>query len=475
MISSLDAARVRSWLQVNGFPEAPPAPKLTVRRTAVLVAVFVGLVIVQLARLWSSHPLNTLWGEDGAIFLKDAMQQGFWTALTTPYNGYLQVSSRIVAEPVSHLPVDWFAPAMAVSGAAMVAAYAFVIWRASSGHVRNAYLRGTMTTLVVLLPIVGVETLDNVVNTIWFLFFLAFWLLLWRPATIAGASAAGLLLFLAAVSNGGTLLLLPLWLLRLFVTRDRRDRVVVGGFAIGVAAQLALSWHSLNQFGEKGAYTSGHSVCDLSKTCGGSAVHWSLLPGYVQRVLGGAVAGQSVGGYLWVHLGTAFEVLLAAGLLVFVAVALREGSGRVRFFVPVTVLASLAVYLVSGTLRWSSGGLFFTWPHGVSNASASHYMVVPTLLLLSGIFVFLDDQPRSVSPATWTRVRISGASFLMLIALSSFAVGDGTLRGTPSWSGQLASARLRCTHIHVRSVNVDIDPSSGYFTIPMPFTCERLE
>ena len=227
MIFSLDAARVRSWLQVNAFPAAPPAPRLTVRRTAILVTVFVGLVVIQLARLWSSHPLNSLWGEDGFIFLKDAMQKGFWTSIITPYNGYLQVSSRIVAEPVSRLPVDWFAPAMAVSGAVIVAGYVFVIWRASAAHIRTTYLRATMAALVVLLPIVGVETLDNVVNTIWFLFFLSFWILLWRPATIAGASAAALLLFLAAVSNGGTLILLPLWLLRVFAIRDGRDGVVV--------------------------------------------------------------------------------------------------------------------------------------------------------------------------------------------------------------------------------------------------------
>ncbi len=474
MISSLDVVRARSWLQVNAFPEAPPAAKLTVRRAAVLVAAFAGLVIVQLARMWSSHPLNTIWAEDGGIFLKDAMQRSFWTALTTPYNGYLQVSSRIVAEPISRLPVDWFAPALALSGAAMVAVYALVIWRASAAHIRSAYLRAAMTVMVVLLPIVGLETLDNVVNTIWFLFFLAFWMLLWRPATIAGASAAGLLLFLAAVSNGGTLILLPLWLLRLFVIRDRRDAVVVGGFAIGIAVQLAFSWQDLNQLGETGASASGNVACYLSRSCGGGRVHWSLFLSYLQRVVGGAVTGQGVTGYLWVHLGTAFEILLAAGLIAFVVVALRLGSGRVRFFVPLTVLASLAIFLASGDLRWSSAGLYFEWPHGISGSAGSHYMVVPTLLLLSGAFAFLDDQPRSVSSATWTRVRMSGAAFLILIALTSFAVGDQAQRGIPSWSGQLAAARLRCTQTNARSVNVDIDPSNYFFLTPLALPCARL-
>jgi hypothetical protein len=474
MISSLEPARIRSWLQVNAFPAAPPAPRLTKRRAAILLAVFVGLVIIQLARLWTSRPLNTLWGEDGFIFLKDAMQKSFWTALATPYNGYLQVSSRLVAEPVSRLPVSWFAPVMAVSGAALVATYALLIWRASAAHIRSAYLRGTMTAMVVLLPIVGVETLDNVVNTIWFLFFLSFWLLLWRPATFVGASMAGLLLFLAAVSNGGTLILLPLWLLRLFAIRDRRDGVLVSGFAIGIAVQLALSWHDLNRLGEKGAYVSSIAACELTKSCGAGHLHWSLFPAYLQRVVGGALTGQTIGGYLWVHLGTAFEILLAVCLIAFLVVVLRMGSGRVRFLVLSTVLTSLAVFLASGGLRWSSAGLYFEWPSGMSNTGESHYLVVPTLLLLSGIFAFLDDQPRSVSDTTWTRVRIGGAVFLVLIALSSFATGDQSVRGRPTWSDQLASAQLRCIRTDADTVSVDIDPSIGYVLTTIPLPCHRL-
>ena len=471
-MSRHDLTRVRSWLDVNAFPDAPPAPKLTLRRAAVLAAVFIALVIVQLARMWSSHPFNSLWGEDGPIFLNDAMQRSFASALTLPYNGYLQVSSRLVAEPVSLLPVDWFAPAMAVLGTVVVAVYALVIWRASAGHIRNAYLRAAMAAMVVLLPIVGVESLDNVVNTIWFLFFLAFWILLWRPASLAGAWVAALLLFLAAVSNGGTLLFLPLWLLRLFVIRDRRDGVVVGGFAIGVAVQLAFSWHDLNRQGEGRASIPATVACEFTKNCGG-LVHWSLLPAYFQRVVGGAVTGQSFGNYLWVHLGTAYEVVLAAGLVVFV-VTLRQRSWRIRFFVPLTLCASLGIFLVSGSLRWSSAGFAFEWPHGVANSAGSHYMIVPTLLLLSGTFAFLGDQPRSVSPRIWARVRVSGASFLILIALTSFAVGDGAVRGTPSWSGQLASAQVRCMHTHSQTVNVEIDPSAGYFANLMSIPCDRL-
>jgi hypothetical protein len=196
-----------------------------------------GSVVILLLRMWRSSPLNSIWGEDGYIFLSDAIHRGFLHSLVLPYNGYLQTSSRLVAEPISRLPVTWFAPSMAVAGAVIVTVCALLVWRSSSGLIKNPYLRAALASMVVLLPVVGVETLDNVVNTIWFLFFLTFWVLLWRPSTAAGASAAGAFLFLAAVSNGGVVLLAPLWLLRLVAVRDRRDTIMLSAFAVGIVVR----------------------------------------------------------------------------------------------------------------------------------------------------------------------------------------------------------------------------------------------
>ena len=85
--------------------------------------------------------------------------RGVTDALTTTYNGYLQTVSRLVAEPIAQLPPEMFAPAMAISGAAIVTGCAFLVWRASSGHINSPYLRAGLAALVVLLSVVGVETL----------------------------------------------------------------------------------------------------------------------------------------------------------------------------------------------------------------------------------------------------------------------------------------------------------------------------
>jgi hypothetical protein len=469
----VELASRRQWLQETVFVDAPAGPSLTLRRAAVITLIAGGSVVILLLRMWRSSPLNSIWGEDGYIFLSDAIHRGFLHSLVLPYNGYLQTSSRLVAEPISRLPVTWFAPSMAVAGAVIVTVCALLVWRSSSGLIKNPYLRAALASMVVLLPVVGVETLDNVVNTIWFLFFLTFWVLLWRPSTAAGASAAGAFLFLAAVSNGGVVLLAPLWLLRLVAMRDRRDTIMVSAFAVGIVVQFSYSWNHLNQLGEGSKVATSSAICELTKSaCSGGGLHLALLPAYAQRVVGGALAGQTVSAYLWIHLGSAFEVILAALLVLILVLVIVRTHGAPRFLVPFTVAMSILVFLVSGYQRWTSAGRLFLWPSGSSPTSNAHYMVVPSLLLLSAVFIFLDVQHLGSSAHTWSLIRGTATGLVILGALVSFNVADRQMRGTPTWSRALAAASAMCGP-GSRSEMVEINPSN-VFVIAMPIPCARI-
>jgi len=450
-MSWLDSPRVqrlRGWLDENLFPDPPPPPRITPRRAAICAALALAASGIQLARMWPSKPLETIWAEDGYTWLTDALGRGFLDVLTTPYNGYLQTLSRLVAEPVAWLPIEWYAPAMALAGASIVTGCAFVVWRASAAHIRNPYLRGTLAAMVVLLPIVGVETLDNVTNAIWFLLFAGFWVLLWRPATLKRALAAAGLVALSALSNAGAALFLPLWGLRAIAIRDRRDGVIVGGFALGLAIQLGLSAGETNLLSERGR-PRGELIPHWD---------WGLVPAYAQRVIGGALSGQEITGYVWEQVGTPLELALGAILIAFVAYAIAGPSPRTRVLVPLAVGISLATFLLSGYRRWFGGAFTLEWPHGVSNADASHYVVVPTLLLLSALFVQLDVRPRSLSATAWDALRTAVVLFIILAAIASFNVADRTTRGTPTWSEALDTARAKCADKHPGSVGVEVDP-----------------
>jgi hypothetical protein len=465
MRSNSALERLRAFLRQALFPDAPPPPPITLRRGLVCGGLALLCVVIQLARMWSSVPLNSIWAEDGHIWIPDAMSRGVLDALTTTYNGYLQTSSRLVAEPVAVLPVGWFAPVMAVCGAAIVTGCAFVVWRASAGHIKSAQLRILLAAMVVLLPVVGTETLDNVTNSIWWLLFASFWILLWRPTTFARAAAAASFILVAALSNAAIVLFAPILILRAIAARDRRDALIIGAYALGVATQLAFSWNAPVQ-GEGGAHLDPISAALFSPHW-----DWSLVPAYAQRVIGGAVAGQTINAFLWENSGTPLEVALGAALLGLVAFS-AFGPTRSRVLVPVTVAASFGMFLIIGYRRWYPFGMGFTWPHGTSNTRAAHYMVTPTLLLLSALFVQLDTRPRLVASAVWSRLRVGTVLIVLAIALASFEVGDAAIRGKPTWSDSLDAGRLQCAVADRDHVRVPIAPRVFGFFAPIP--CNRL-
>jgi hypothetical protein len=451
-VSSLE--RVRRVLDRELFPYAPAPPRITAQRALVCGGLALLCIFVQLVRMWSSVPLNSIWAEDAFVWLHDALTRGFFDALTTTWNGYLQTSSRLVAEPVALLPVDWFAPAMAICGAAIVTGSAFVVWRASAGHIEDPWLRAALAAMVVLLPIVGVETLDNVTNSIWFVLFASFWVLLWRPTTFPRAALAAAFLLGAALSNAAIIVFAPLAGLRLLAIRDRRDAIIVAAFAVGVAIQLAYS---------VGAPALGTEGTHLNATFGRLfAPHWdwNLVPAYAQRVIGGALAGQRLNGFVWENLGTGWEVALGLALLAFAALS-AFGRPRARVVVPLTVAASVGLFLVLGYRR-PFFGMQFLWPQGSSNTTVTRYMVTPTLLLLSALFIQLDARPRPFSPA-WSRLRLAAVLAVLVVALVSFEVGESHVRGSPTWTEAVDQGRARCGARNATEVRLPIAPQPFWY------------
>jgi hypothetical protein len=123
-------------------------------------------------------------------------------------------------------------------------------------------------------------------------------------------------------------------------------------------------------------------------------------------------------------------------------------------------------FLVSGYDRDAAPILL--WPPGTSNSSGSRYAVVPTLILLSALFVSLDGHPRFVSRTVWPRLRAGATVFVLALALVSFDISNRALRGSQTWSGAVANARAECMLTHVATTSVPVAPPVFGFSIPLP-------
>ena len=430
----------RDWLDRRLFIAAPcPGPA---RRSRLLAGIVIAVVLTaaQLLRMSSSRPLDSLWAEDGGQWLTDALGHSFSSNLRAPYDGYLETSSRLIAEPISRLPVSWYAVAMAIAGALVVTGCAFVVWTASAGHIRFLPLRLAMAGLVVLAPTAGVEMLANVTNTIWYLLFTSFWLLLWRAPTLPRAAASAGLLALAALSTAGVVFMLPLWLLRAIAVRTARDLVVVTALPLGLAFQI-----SPLAKGVRGQATARWS--------------WDLLPAYAQRVVAGAGLGDRLAGALWEHLGTSVEIVAGLGLIALIGYAIRRAR-------PVVVLAvgiSLLSFLTTGYER--AAGAALLWSPGSDSTVLTRYTVVPSLLLLAGVIVLADDLHGQRS----RRARAVVLGWLVVVVATSFSIGNPALRGTPRYSTGLRAARATCRS----GATVATVPISLFFR-PMRVPCRRL-
>ncbi len=127
-----------------------------------VVLAFAG-ALASLGRLWLGNraaPGENLWAEDG-LFALCIDKAGFFTCLMDPFAGYLLFVPRVLAWPVSILPVEWWAWAANILAAALVgilSGFAYVVARRAS---RTVFTAAVIALLPAIAPIVGLEAINS--------------------------------------------------------------------------------------------------------------------------------------------------------------------------------------------------------------------------------------------------------------------------------------------------------------------------
>ncbi len=436
---------LRRSLDGSLFRQAPAGRRSGVHLVLILAGLVALGVVLQLLRLGWSAPLHSLWAEDGPVFLQGALHHGFVANLFTPYERYLVVVPRLIAAGAAALPLSGAPVGTSILAAVTVSMSGVVVWAASAGQIGNPYLRAGLACTVVLVPLGDVEAVANPTNVGWFLLFGAFWVLLWRPRSVASAGLGAAFLLLGGLSTVGVLMLAPVAALRLVAARTKADRLILGAFALAAAAQILVE------------LLNSQPVTQSS---------WSndVWPAYVQRVVGSGLLGQTLSGDAWTTVGLPiFGALLIAAIAAVAYAAPRAGICA-RWFVGAAIITSLLLFVVAAYGRGL--GTELLWPAGKSPEIGARYTIVPGLLLLSAAIVLVDDAWRRSRLETLSPVVVVALTALAAVVATSFYVGDPAVRGSPTWSQALAAAGLKCKLSHERLGTIAISPPSWYLKLP---------
>jgi hypothetical protein len=431
-----------------------PASRSTLgrgERLVLLLGLLALAVILQILRAGPSNALGSIWAEDGSIFFQAALSGGFLHTVLTPYAGYLVLMPRLIGEVGGLVPLRDVPAVLAIVSASVIALSGLVVWHASAGHIRNPYLRGTLVVAAILTPVASLEAVTSGTYVAWYMLFAAFWLLLWRPATIWGAVLAALFILATALSSPGVLYFAPVVALRALAARDRRDLVILSSYALGVAIQVP--------------------VVVLSTESSVSPA-WSgdIVVSYLQRVVDGATLGEHLGGNAWASFGWPFLIALLACLIAGLAFAAWRSTAPTRYLAAIAVPTSVVMFFGSAYQR--AVGEALVWPPGGSSGLGGRYAIVPAMLLVSVALALVDRSSRPrLGPKALSWLGMATVAVVLVAIVTSFDLRNSLARGTPSWDDALDNAASVCAAKRPSEFRVPTSPPGFGVVIP----CDQIE
>lgn len=430
-----------------------PSSGRPVPRVARVVAVGAALAAVTLLHLVRQRGVpvwNSLWAEDGRVFLSDALRDSHGTFFAQN-GGYVHVVPRSIAGIVALLPVTDAAAGMAIGAAAVIALVAGFVYLASAEMFRSKAARLALAAAVVFVPVPGTELLANTTNLHFYLLFGCFWALVWQSETRFAVTSRSAFAAAAALSDPLCVLFLPLAVVGPTVRRSKRSLVVSCLFGAALLVQLAII-ASGTRPGRNWGFRLG-ALPDI----------FSL------RVAGGLLVGDRFLGDAWAAYGRVF----AYGALVLVATviaALLARSDRRAILFTLIALGYAGLFFCVQLFGRGTGGMDPEW-HGFQ-LNGARYILLPFFLVTTVILVLADRVADAGRGRSSRVIRYAALVWLAVLLAVNFSITSDRSRG-PRWDHQLALGRRVCANTQRRSVNVLVSPAPPrvwYATIP----CRRL-
>jgi hypothetical protein len=412
--------------------------------------------LLQLARQEGVSPLDTVWAEDGSVFLVGAMSDPLG-AIPDLYTGYLHVVPRLVAVVASVVPLTQASLILSGGAAFIVALLSLYVLVATSGIFRERWAPVALAAMMVVVPAAGIEAANNVTNLRWFLLFAAFWALLHRVRSPAGVVVSSIVVAAATLSDPLTLLLLPLAVIA-WMSRDFRRRAVVIVFAIGGVIQGGVALGSLVSGAGRPPMVGALDITDLIGLFG-------------LRVAGSFLVGEQFLDNAWRFLGWGFAAVALTVVAALAAYGLARAHGARRWLIGGTLFSAVVAYSIPVATRGTSPLV----PDGgdIHPLIGTRYVVAPILFLVSMTLLILDASDPRVSEVTWRRVQQAFLLVAAALVLVNFSVATMRSPG-PAWNAELDSADRRCAVPGVTEAEVPITPRVPPETWELHLQCDEV-
>jgi hypothetical protein len=298
---------------------------------------------------------------------------------------------------------------------------------------------------VILAPVAEFESANNAANLHFFLFFGAFWGLVWVPRSRVGIVASIAIVVAAALSDPLAAILLPVAAWRCVSDRTWRGWSVVIAYGLAMAIQTGI------------VITSTSGLASL-----GSALDVLVL--YPLRVVAPALLGARLAGALWQQVGIVLAILATAAMAAFILYVLRRPALQGRPLVLTLLLASVVVNSVGTFLRWSED--LRPVAANLQLAEGPRYSVVPILLLLSALVYMAARPDPRVGRSTWRAMTLAGVALLSISLITNVSTLSRRSEG-PTWSTAIFEAASRCRTLAAdAAVSVNIAPPGWSLELP---------
>jgi hypothetical protein len=416
------------------------------RRRALAVVVPVVLWVVIAAAGWlrlTPQVRNTVWAEDGKVFLEEQYDLGVLGALFHDYAGYLHVVPRLLVAVASHVAsVDRFAVTVSILCVLVTAAVGAGVYVLTEGVLRSVVARVLLAFVPTLLPLGPMEIQANAANLHWFLMFLMPFMLLTPVRSWTKGIVLGVVALLCGLTEIQVVAFFPLFFLGI---RNRHRWPVIAGAFIGGAAQVVTTL----MHPRAPASVPHNSVPDM-------------VLGYIVQPFGGTFTWSmpTIGRLIAEH-GVVVVVLPFVVVLLLVAAGFWAGLGSQRWTLAAMIWGSAAVWFGAVLLNPNEMLAFAHFDDDQWRGIWTfRYSAAGSMYVLAGIVVVADvflARRRLV-------LRVVGlVTVVVVVALFAlnFSMDKANRQGGPFWEQQVESSQTDATCAAAPDGNATIEIAPG--------------